>query len=75
MNTSGFQNISDEELRAVTGKSWKDWCELLDTSDARNLSLTAITNYLILHHQLRRLWAQTIAVYYKWNWCSSQTNG
>lgn len=71
MNTSSFQKISDEELRALTGKSWKEWCELLDTHDARNLSLTAITNYLIQQHHLRRLWAQTIAVYYKWEWCSS----
>jgi hypothetical protein len=67
--SSDFRLLTDEQLRKLTGKTWQTWCELLDSSGGRDKTLTAIAAYLIEQHRLRRLWAQMIAVYYKWQWC------
>ena len=69
MNRIDFPRLSDKQVKEATGKSWKEWCELLDRWDGRTDSLTAVVKYLIEVHQVRRLWAQMIAVYYNWDWC------
>ena len=58
--------ISDERIRTVTGKDWTEWVAIIDAWPASRKSFVTIANYLMRHYGLRRLWAQTIAVYYGW---------
>ena len=62
----GSRSIRDEEVRAGTGKGWTEWCTLLDAApDPR--SIKAMANYLTTRHRVDPLWAQIIAVYYRWH--------
>lgn len=61
----GSRTIRDEEVRAGTGKGWEEWCSLIDAAQ-ENRSVTAVARYLCTSHNLDQLWAQIIAVYYKW---------
>jgi hypothetical protein len=72
MKQIDFPIMTDQQLQEMTGKSWQEWGELLDAWGGRTKSLSAIAAYLIERHHLRRLWAQMIAVYYKWNWSARQ---
>ncbi len=71
MNRLNARAIS-EDLQPQTGKSWKEWCELLDMWDGETKNFTTVATYLMLHYQLRQLYAQMIAVYYKRDWRASQ---
>ena len=75
MNTFNFQMTSDTELQKVTGKTWKEWCEILDVWEGNPKKLSTIVLYLTQQYKLRRLYAQMIAVYYKQDWCSTQRTG
>jgi hypothetical protein len=70
MDTLHFRTFTDEELQTLTGKSWGQWCDLIDAWDTEIKNFTTISAYLMRYYCLRRLWAQMIAVYYKTNWCS-----
>jgi hypothetical protein len=72
MNDLNFRAMT-EDLQPRTGKSWQDWGELLDAWGGETKNLTTIATYLMLHYQLRQLYAQMIAVYYKRDWRSLQT--
>ena len=63
--TVGFQSIRDEEVRAGTGKGWQEWCDLLDAAQDQG-TVTAIVQHLSRLHGVDPLWAQIIAMYYKW---------
>jgi hypothetical protein len=63
---------SDEDLKPLTGKSWKEWCVLLDACGGASQNLSTITTHLMKRYGLRRLYAQMIAVYYKRDWRSPQ---
>jgi hypothetical protein len=69
MDRINFPGLSDQQVKEATGMSWQEWCELLDRQDRQAESLSAIVQYLVKDHQVRRLWAQIIAVYYRWDWC------
>jgi hypothetical protein len=58
--------ISDEQLRANTGKGWQEWVTLLETWDADKKTFASVANYLMRHYGLSRLYAQMIAVYFVW---------
>lgn len=60
------RSIKDSEIQAGTAKSWLEWMGLLDEINAHSMSLKAIIDYLIEAHGVMRIWAQVIAVYYKW---------
>jgi hypothetical protein len=72
MSLQNFRDIGDQDLQPLTGKSWKEWCDLLDAWDDEVKNLSAITTHLMKHYELRRLYAQMIAVYYKWEWRTPQ---
>jgi len=57
--------ITDEAVRAKTGKTWDEWCKLLDKAGARMMEHREIT--LLLQEQigLSRWWSQMVAVGYE----------
>src|SRR5215207_8243305 len=61
-----YRAITDEQVCVVIGKTWAEWITLLDTWDASKKSLVSITNHLIEHYGLTQLWAQAVAVDYRW---------
>ena len=62
----------NEDLQPLTGKSWTEWCDLLDARGGATQNLSTTVTYLMMHYGLRRLHAQMIAVYYKHEWRSPQ---
>jgi hypothetical protein len=60
------RSISDEQIRAATGKTWAEWHTVLDDWGAKEQRLVPIANYLRHNHRLTLTWAQVVAVYYKW---------
>jgi len=54
--------ISDEAVRAKTGKTWPEWFVLLDKAHATKMSHREIVAYLVEHHQVGPWWQQMIAV-------------
>jgi hypothetical protein len=62
----GFQSIRDAEVRAGTGKDWAEWCAVIEAAQLRN-SISVITEHLCTTYNIDLLWAQIIAVYYKWH--------
>jgi hypothetical protein len=58
--------ISDEQIRGNTGKGWTEWLSVLDNWNGEKKSFVAIADHLVKHYNVRRLWAQAIAVYYHW---------
>jgi hypothetical protein len=56
---------ADENISGCTGKSWCEWCGILDGWSGDKSRFAPIADYLTEQHQVRRLWAQAIAVYYR----------
>ena len=63
---AGNRTIKDTEVRTGTGKGWAEWIGLLDAIHANKMLMTDIINYLVEVYRVERVWAQVIAVYYKW---------
>lgn len=55
----------DENIADCTGKSWSEWCAILDGWRGDKNRFATIAQYLTDQYQVRRLWAQAIAVYYR----------
>ena len=52
---TGFRRISDEAVKAKTGKGWEEWFKILD----------ARVEQLREHHGLSPWWAQTVTIRYE----------
>jgi uncharacterized protein YndB with AHSA1/START domain len=63
MNTAA--QVSDEAVRAKTGKDWQGWFEILDTAGAKEMSHKQIVAYLVNNYSIEPWWQQTIAVTYE----------
>ena len=63
---AGTRGLSDEEMRAATGKTWAEWHTILDNWGGKEKRLVSIANYLRDEYRLPLIWAQMVAVYYKW---------
>ena len=50
----------DESVIAATGKSWDDWCDLIDRWPGRNDGHTAIAAYLASDHGVDMWWSQQV---------------
>ena len=57
--------ISDEAVKAKTGKYRKEWFSLLDSIEARKMSHKDITRQLIEKYQISSWWSQMITVMYE----------
>ena len=64
MGGNHMHQLSDEPITIATGRNWQEWVTLLDSWRVGDPSLVAIVTHLMTNYELRRFWAQTIAVYY-----------
>ena len=63
---AGFRRISDDAVRAATGKGWEEWFAILDSWDARSKGHRASATYLREHPGASAWWAQAITIRYEW---------
>lgn len=61
----GEQAISDDAVRAKTGRTWKQWLTTLDKWGAKTKSHAEIARHLHETHTLSGWWAQTVTVRYE----------
>jgi hypothetical protein len=59
------QEISDEAVKAKTGKTWAQWFAVLDKAKAQTLSHQELTALLRDKHAVPRWWNQMVAVGYE----------
>jgi hypothetical protein len=57
--------MSDEAVKAKTGRNWKEWVELLDKVGATKMTHTAIATHLYDKHKVPGWWCQMVAVGYE----------
>lgn len=57
--------ISDEAVRAKTGKSWKEWFAVLDKAGARKMTHKDIAEHLYNNHKINGWWSQMVTVGYE----------
>lgn len=56
---------SDEAVKAKTGRDWADWCAVLDSSGARELSHPEIVRVVDTMHDAGGWWSQMVTVGYE----------
>jgi Domain of unknown function (DUF4287) len=59
------KQMSDQALKARTGKIWAEWFEILDQAGAKKWRHQEISAYLAKAHHVGPWWAQMIAVPYE----------
>lgn len=64
-NTLVKPNISDEAVRAATGKEWDDWFSILDAAGAETMNHREIVAYLNQNYQMSMWWEQMVTVSYE----------
>lgn len=57
--------LSDDSVRAATGRGWDEWCALIDLDPGRDVGHSAIAAHLVEHHGVDGWWAQTVTVGYE----------
>jgi uncharacterized protein YndB with AHSA1/START domain len=57
--------MSDEAVKAKTGKTWKEWFAILDKAGARKFSHQEIVKYLNATHGVGPWWQQMVTVTYE----------
>ena len=63
--TARSGGVSDEAVRAGTGRSWAEWFAVLDAAGATGWPHKAMARYLAEHHGVSSWWAQTVTVGYE----------
>src|SRR6188474_1556752 len=61
----GVVTISDESVKAKTGKEWNAWFKLLDKFGGKEKGHKLMAKWLGEEHKLGAWWAQTITVQYE----------
>lgn len=59
------ERISDEAVRAKTGRTWGEWFEILDREGAREMPHRQIAEILAGKHGVDGWWAQSVTVAYE----------
>jgi uncharacterized protein YndB with AHSA1/START domain len=59
------KRISDESVERATGKSWKEWMEILKAASSAAAGHKELVSYLSENHGLSSWWCQTVAVRYE----------
>jgi len=62
--TSG-PRMSDEAVKAKTGKAWKEWFDILDKAGGRKMSHKEIVKYLSAEQGVGPWWQQMVTVTYE----------
>ena len=57
--------LSDEAVKAKTGKTWKEWFTILDKAGAKKLSHPEIVKILSEQHGVSSWWRQMVTVTYE----------
>lgn len=57
--------MSDEAVKAKTGKTWQEWFSLLDLAGARKMSHQEIVKLLNSKHDVGPWWCQMVTVNYE----------
>jgi uncharacterized protein YndB with AHSA1/START domain len=57
--------MSDEAVKAGTGKTWKQWFALLDKAGAKKMNHQQIVKYLSGAHEVGPWWQQMVTVSYE----------
>ncbi len=57
--------ISDEAVRAKTGRGWKEWFALMDKIGARKMAHKDIAEHLYNNHKISGWWSQMVTVGYE----------
>lgn len=57
--------ISDEAVRAKTGKGWKEWFAILDKAGARKMTHKDIADHIYDNHKISGWWSQMVTVGYE----------
>lgn len=58
-------DLSDDAIRANTGKGWGEWCDLIDRFDGRSKGHQAIASHLRNEHGVDAWWSQGVTVGYE----------
>ncbi len=56
---------SEDAVQAATGRSWDDWCDLIDEWPGSSNGHTGIASYLQAEHGVDAWWAQGVTVGYE----------
>ena len=62
----GFRRISEEAVKAKTGKVWREWFTILDTWGVKKKGHTQSAKHLREHYGLSPWWAQAVTIRYEW---------
>ncbi len=57
--------IGDDAVRDATGRSWDEWCDVLDAWPGKDDGHSAIAAHLVEEHEVPGWWAQTVTVGYE----------
>jgi hypothetical protein len=57
--------MSDDAVKAKTGKTWKEWFAVLDRAGAKKMTHQEIANYLHTKHAVPPWWTQMVTVTYE----------
>lgn len=60
-----MQRMSDEAVKAKTGKNWKEWFAILDKAGAKKMSHQEIVKYLNSEQGVGPWWQQMVTVTYE----------
>jgi len=60
-----FAGVSDEAVKARTGKGWKEWFAILDKVGARKMTHKDIAEHIYDNHKISGWWSQMVTVGYE----------
>lgn len=63
--TTKVPRMSDEAVKAKTGKTWKQWFTILDKAGAKKMSHQEIVKYLKTEQEVGPWWQQMVTVTYE----------
>jgi len=63
---TNFSKISDEAVKAKTGKDWKHWFKVLDRLDPETNGHRSVVMELYHKHKLSAWWSQAVTIQYEW---------
>jgi hypothetical protein len=63
---TNFVKISDEAVRARTGKRWSEWFTILDRFKVEEDGHKLAAKYLHEKYKLSPWWSQAVTIHYEW---------
>lgn len=63
--TTGSRRISDEAVRARTGKGWNEWFKILDKWGASEKGHRLSAKHLLEKYKIGPWWAQVVTIRYE----------